>query len=466
MDSCCAVLVALFKFSENLLRAIANVPDAGDHHVAQLEVVVQDHQVGNQALADPAAIAETQDSRNVARERRQREIQRHAGIEHAAKRFDQARGAPDIGMQHLTAFVEGPAKQALREYIDRGGFILASATCRGGDFDAGFRKLMDEIFAEPEYRLRLLSPDHAVWRAEEKVDPNHLRPLWGINYGCRTSVIYCPEDLSCYWELGGGRDESKMPATVRASVQAAKAIGVNVLTYATGREPKYKQLTTTAWKTEAAPKTTRGSLKIARLLHSGGCNAAPGAVANLLRQASRELSFPVDTQESELSITDPELLRHHLAFMHGRSRFRLSTDERKQLRLYLERRGTLLADAVCASREFTESFREEMRRVLPDAKLERIPIDDPLFTKIYGGYDIRQVSRHQPGSADGPLQARERRVEPLLEGLKLGDRYAVIFSPYDISCALEQHASIECHGYTRDDAAKIGLNVLLYSLHH
>ena len=358
------------------------------------------------------------------------------------------------------------AKQALREYIDRGGFLFASAACRSGDFDQGFRRLMEEIFPEPEYHLRLLPPDHAVWRAEEKVDPNHLRPLWGINYGCRTSVIYCPEDLSCYWELGGGREESQYPAAVKASVGAAKAIGVNVLTYATGREPKYKQLATLPWKTETKAEATRGALKIARLLHSGGCNAAPGAVANLLRQASRELSFPVITQESELSISDPELFHHHLAFMHGRSRFRLTTEERKQLRLYFERRGTLLADAVCASSEFAEAFRDEMHKVWPDAKLQRIPLSDPLFTDEYGGYDIRLVSRHQPGTADGPLKARERRVEPLLEGLRIGDRWVVIFSPYDISCALEQHASIECHGYTRDDAAKIGLNVLLYSLHH
>jgi hypothetical protein len=52
-----------------------------------------------------------------------------------------------------------------------------------------------------------------------------------------------------------------------------------------------------------------------------------------------------------------------------------------------------------------------------------------------------------------------------LEGIKLGDRYAVVFSPYDISCALENHASLECEGYIRQDAARIGINVVMYSLH-
>ena len=66
--------------------------------------------------------------------------------------------------------------------------------------------------------------------------------------------------------------------------------------------------------------------------------------------------------------------------------------------------------------------------------------------------------------ADEPLRARVRDVEPELEGIEIDGRWVVIFSPYDISCALEQHEALECRGYTREDAARIGLNVLMYSL--
>ncbi len=70
----------------------------------------------------------------------------------------------------------------------------------------------------------------------------------------------------------------------------------------------------------------------------------------------------------------------------------------------------------------------------------------------------------QPGSAGGPLKAVLRKVPPEMEGVKLGDRYGVIFSQFDLSCALEKHDSLECRGYIREDAAKIGLNVLLYGV--
>jgi hypothetical protein len=33
-----------------------------------------------------------------------------------------------------------------------------------------------------------------------------------------------------------------------------------------------------------------------------------------------------------------------------------------------------------------------------------------------------------------------------------------------LSCALENQSSLECKGYTKEDAAKIGVNIVLYAL--
>ncbi|MEX2114746.1 MAG: DUF4159 domain-containing protein [Pirellulales bacterium] len=358
-------------------------------------------------------------------------------------------------------------KKRLRDYIDRGGFIFAEACC-GGAFEDGFRALMDDVFPEPEYQLRLLPPEHPVWRAEQPVDARYVRPLWGIDIGCRTSVVFCPADLSCYWELARPGREDRLPARVREEIEACRAIGINVLAYATNRELKYKfDFFTTADADAPKDDFERGKLYAARLLHPGGCNAAPGALANLLQTAGEKLQLRVDTQPRELAITDPKLFHYHLVFMHGRHDFRLTPAERKQLRAYLERGGMLFADAICSSREFSEAFTREMAAVFPEQPLARIPAKDPLFTTTYGGDDLSLVGRREPqrGAADGPLRSQVSQVEPYLEAIKLGDRYAVIFSPYDLSCALENHESLECAGYTRKDAARIGLSVLLYSLY-
>ena len=106
-----------------------------------------------------------------------------------------------------------------------------------------------------------------------------------------------------------------------------------------------------------------------------------------------------------------------------------------------------------------------MAAALPNHPIERIPPDDPIFTTAYGGYDIRRVTLRDPESrrrdpAAGRAAAPDRAAT---RGHPLGDRWAVIFSPYDISCALEEHEALGCRGYTPQDAARIGLNVLLYS---
>jgi hypothetical protein len=364
----------------------------------------------------------------------------------------------------------------LRDYLDRGGFLFAEGNCGGSGFDGGFRELMQLVFPEPEYKLRLLEPEHPIWYAEEKVDPRQLRPLWGVEFGCRTSVVYAPADppqkprpsLSCLWELSRpGRGEKYSP-TVQAQIDAAMSLGINVLAYATNRELKSKEdyFRPLAAK-QPGDNLERGRLYIAKLRHGGGCNAAPRALVNLMDSAGRELKVRPKVREEPLDITDDSLLDYHLVFMHGRTAFSLNDAERQRLKQYLERGGMLFADSICASSAFTESFRREMATIFPNRKLERIPAGDPLLTTAYGGFDLQTVSRRDPESrpaSGGPLEAAVRKVPPDLEGLKFQDRWGVIFSPYDLSCALEKRDSLECRGYTREDAARIGLNVVLYSL--
>jgi hypothetical protein len=365
-----------------------------------------------------------------------------------------------------------PEAQKLRDYVDRGGFIFAEACCGDSSrFDAALRQLMTAVFPEPEYKMQPIPPGHPVWRMQDMVRPEspYAGHLYGVEYGCRTCVVYCDQDLSCYWELARPGQWSHYPADVVEHISDALAIGVNVLTYATNREPKGKEQSfdTPAADDAINDKTARGVIEIAKLRHGGGCNDAPGALLNLLRTASQgELKLQVRAAPDLINISDPSLFRYHLAFMHGRYDFHLTEGERTQLREYLERGGTLLADSICASKPFATAFRREVAAALPGHPLERIPTQDPIFTNGFGGYDIRTVSLRDPSANTGnqTVAARIRQVAPEIEGIQIGKRWVVVFSPYDISCALESHEAVGCRGYTAQDAARIGLNVLLYSL--
>jgi hypothetical protein len=363
----------------------------------------------------------------------------------------------------------------IRDYLDRGGFLFAEAYCGGTGFDKAFRDLMEQVFPEPEYRLRLLEAEHPIWHAEEIISADQLRPLWGIEFGCRTSVVYAPLDpvgnprpsLSCLWELSRSGRGQNFDRSVQAQIDAALSLGINILAYATNRELRGKE---EFFKSEnqrrPGDQAERGRLYIATLRHPGGCNAAPRALVNLLESADRELKIRATARDQLLDITDDSLFDYHLVFMHGRNAFRLTDAERSQLKKYIERGGMLFADSICASTAFTDSFRSEMLAIFPDKKLQRIPGDDPLWTMKFGGFDLKTVTRRDPQkrSENAPLTATLKTVPPDLDGIKVEDHWGVIFSQYDISCALEKRDSLECRGYKREDAARIGINVLLYSL--
>ncbi len=363
----------------------------------------------------------------------------------------------------------------LRDYVDRGGFIFADGDCCSDEFDGGFRRLMELVFPEPEYRLKKLDAAHPIWVAEQKVPPDQVRLLLGIDYGCRTSVVFAPHDppgaprasLACLWELSRSPLRANYSSSVKAQIQGGLAIGINVLAYATNRELKSKDLIPeTIVKRGAVDKVDRGKLYVAKLQHPGGCDAAPRALANLMEEAADKLKLRVELHPKLIGITDATLYDYPVVFMHGRNAFRLTDAERQALRDYVRRGGLLFGDAICGNPAFANAFGEEMKAIFPKNALTAIPARDPIWTTKYGGFDLATVVRRdpQPVAAGQPMQSTLRRVPPELKGISIDNRYGVIFSEFDLSCALEKHDSMECRGYSRDDAARIGLNVLLYGV--
>ena len=382
------------------------------------------------------------------------------------------------GSTYPKELIDRKRAKLLRAYVDRGGFILAEACCDDATgFDRGFRELMELVFPEGQYALKPVPPEHPVWFAEQQVDPKHAPYLEQIDYGCRTSVIYAPPvkqgypagGLACYWELAYAGRKEGLPASVRADMNGALATGVNVMAYATNRELKTREMHFDDGKKQRRAgelENNRNTLYIAKLRHPGGCDAAPAALARIMEEARESLGIDVSTESRLIEITDPKLFAHHMVFIHGRYNFRLTKSERAQLKKFVERGGLIFADSICASSAFDAAMRREMKAIF-DKPLERIPANHAMFKRSFGGYDITTVVRRDPQhrAEDGPLKSNKRKVPPYLEGIRVGDRYGVIYSKYDISCALEKSDSLQCAGYIREDAKRIALNVLLYSLH-
>jgi hypothetical protein len=125
----------------------------------------------------------------------------------------------------------------------------------------------------------------------------------------------------------------------------------------------------------------------------------------------------------------------------------------------------LFADACCGSTNFDRSFREFMAQLYPDHPLKQIPADHEIYSEATW-HDIKKTTRRRlvPSTENAAITLRTEEGPPILEGIEIDGRYVVIYSKYDISCALEHQASLSCDGYVEADAAKLAMNIVLYAM--
>jgi hypothetical protein len=343
----------------------------------------------------------------------------------------------------------GKEEGILKEYLANGGFLFAEACCGREGFDRDFRALMRRLF--PQTELTPLPPDHPVWAASGKFAlPPGSWPLEGIQHGCKWVVIYSPKPLAGYWEddlyrEGRGRD--------------AFRLGANVIAYATGLEAPRPRLTEAAIPDDGQrERIRRGYLKVAQLRHEGDWQPAPKAMRNLMLEL-RKSGLDVVLATTPVYPSAEKVLDFRFLYMHGRSAFREQRRDLGHLHFNLTSGGTLLADACCGSKAFDASFRAFMAELWAEEKLklEPIPPGDELFGKELNGVAIERVRCRREGK-------EYQAVPPALEGIKFNGRWVVIYSRYDLGCALQHHQATDCLGHDYDSAVRLGRAAVLYAL--
>jgi len=334
-------------------------------------------------------------------------------------------------------------KATLNEFFERGGFMFAEACCGRKEFDQGFRRFTAEMF--PDFRLERLDRTHPVYRSCYNLS-NSMRSLEGVLGACRTPVIYSSKDFSCAWERGRYKDEKE-----------AFEFGANIAAYATGKQPLKPKL---EQKSESAKRVFKaaapGAFTFAQVSYAGLWNPHPVSGTKLLAFLNETAGLPVASGLVTLPLTDPNLGNYPFIYMTGLDRFVLTDDEKKALGSYLRRGGFLFADASAGRGGFDESFRALMAEVLASSPLEELSPDSRIY---HMAFDTRKVT----------YTAMVREQNPDLDtltlyGAKVDERVAVVYSPYDIGCALSGYAAYGSRGLIPADALKAAANIVLFAL--
>jgi len=359
-------------------------------------------------------------------------------------------------------------ERILKRYVEEGGFLIGEACCGDNAFAASFEKLLVRLF--PGNTLRKMPPEHAIWRTFPGVSPADFPDLMYLDRGCRTVAVFSPSPLAGYWE-----ERRFMPADGRDPKnrgQKAFCLARNIIAYATGLELPKPKLTKTILVDGAETGIARSKFRALQLKYVSDEGAQPppaaDALRNLMGYLAQNARLDVAKTTEVLAPGDPRLAKYKFMYLHGRRPVVFDEDSADNVKANLQTGGLLLADAACNEiklwKEFDKSFRDAMEKMWGQ-KLVTIPPNDRFFDIAReAGIDLRTVKcRREKPDGTGP-EAELRSYPPLLEGIKIDGRWAVVYSRYDIGCAIEGHKAADCLGHDKDSALKIASAVVLYSL--
>jgi hypothetical protein len=189
-------------------------------------------------------------------------------------------------------------------------------------------------------------------------------------------------------------------------------------------------------------------------------NTDPGDADNLMRQVRDKLNLWYGWKQMHIN----ELVAKHKAgkqcpipilYMSGHEPFQFNDAQRAAIKQYVQDGGTFLGDACCGREEFADSFRKEVLAMFPDRAFETLELDHPIFKAFYKYTSVNYIEY-----IDG--KRRESKGPPKLEGVNIGCRTAVIFTPFDMSCGWDGHTHPRGKRVEVLDAQQLGINIISY----
>ena len=176
-------------------------------------------------------------------------------------------------------------------------------------------------------------------------------------------------------------------------------------------------------------------------------------INNLLVWMQQKLKINFSYEEKPLSEINLNAERLPMLYRTGHNAFSFSSGERARLREYLLKGGFMYFDACCGRQGFVDSARKELAKMFPERPLRKLAPDHPLY-RCY--YDVALVAYTASTGIAG-------MSPPPLEGIDIGCRTAVVFSPIDLSCGWDMHQHKTARAVQSEYALKLGANMIAYA---
>lgn len=319
----------------------------------------------------------------------------------------------------------------LRMFVEQGGIILGNADCGQAAFSKSFQDLGRKLF--PKYRFEPLASSDPIYREQFKDWRNRPRVL-SLNNRVRHLMLLVPElDAARAWQTRADRTR-----------EAAFGLGTNIYLYSVESNRKNMLTKGDTWIVKPDPKvqTTR-KIKVARLEIGENSDPEPGGWPRLAAIMHNNLKIDL-----EYELVKPDALAgYSIAHLTGAGKLTLSSTQRNALKQFVSSGGTLIIDAAGGDNEFAGSVEVELGNLF-GGKLETLPDDSPI-------YNQPAVRVDPVGWRQFALNRVVDRKHPHLRGIRVGERFAVLFSREDLTVGLVGQPVDGIYGYDPATAVKL-----------
>jgi len=349
----------------------------------------------------------------------------------------------------------------LRAYVLKGGMLCFDSVAGSPYFYESARALMQQAF--PELAWRQIPADHPLFHMVNDVNTVHYsanvasdKPqMEGLYVGSRIGVLLSKYGLGCGW------DDHPVPLLQQAAYYdppSAENIGMNLVAYVIGYNRVGMEESKPELFAAVDEKTPTDEFVFAQLEHEGAYNVHPNSATQLLSKLRTATSLRVNLKREVVDPSKDDLSNLSFLYLTGLDDFHLSDNAVTALRGFLQRNGTLLINNGLGLSTFDTAVRRELARVLPDAKLEPIPLSHSIFSDVVPV----QAADYTPAVAMRYPQLKT----PKLEGITLNGDIRVIYSPIDLEAGWETTEYPLALAYRADTATPLGMNILMYAATH
>lgn len=322
----------------------------------------------------------------------------------------------------------------LREYINAGGLLILAPE---GNNPALVIKSMQNLAQQlyPDRELVKLPAEHGINTISRKLSGK--LPVSYIDSGTRPLVVLIEKDIS--------RD---LQANQRKKNESFDLM-TNLYLYAAGRDQRRPRVETTYVQMPAeSPKETIGA---ARIKYAGNFDPEPESLNQLSAFTAKHHNIKLD-----VTIATPRELKptQKIAFLTLTEGAKLTEEEAKAIRAWIDAGGTLWVDAAGGRNAAMEAVEESLTRLGFTPNDYKQIGSSPIATgktRRPGGYEMSKPS----------FRPNDEGLMPSLRVIEVNARPAVYVARGDIAAGLAGANTFDILGYAPDTTRKYVANSVL-----